>query len=211
MQRAVSWIGLIFALIIPTAGLTRFLPEIPGIPHDFVREGYFWGLWLLILVWVLAVERRPLASIGIKRPTWKTLAYGVLTFVTVMAAAVAMLAVLFTVFHISEVPDGQKAFYQLPYWFRFLLVTRAAVVEETLFRGYGIERLQELTGSPWLAGIVTYLFFVGAHLNGYGWIQLCGVATSAVVVTLFYFWRRDLISNMVAHWLMDALGLLLRA
>lgn len=211
MRRAISWAGLFLALIIPVAGLTRFLPAIPGIPHDYLREGFYWGLWLLVVVWVLVIERRPLSSIGIKRPTWRTLAYGALAVVAIVVAAALVLWALFSVLHLKEFPDGQKELYHLPFWLRFLLVTRAAVVEETLFRGYGIERLQELTGSPWLAGIATYLLFVGAHLNGYGWLQLCGVGTSAAVMTLLYFWRRDLLSNMVAHWLIDALGLLLRA
>jgi membrane protease YdiL (CAAX protease family) len=39
-----------------------------------------------------------------------------------------------------------------PYWYRVAVVTRAAFVEELLVRGYGIERLQELTGSKVIAG-----------------------------------------------------------
>lgn len=211
MRRAISWIGLVFALIIPAAGVTRFLPEVPGVPHDYIREAFFWGLWLLVIGWVLLVERRPLASIGLKRPTWRTLAYGSLAFLAILIAGIAVLFVLIGMLHLTYVSATDNDMLHLPYWFRLLLVTRAAVVEETLFRGYGIERLQELTGSPWLAGIITYLFFVGAHLHSYGWMQMCGLAATAAVQTLLYFWRRDLFTNMVAHWLVDALGLLLKA
>lgn len=211
MRRAVSWVGLAFALIIPAAGLTRFLPEIPGIPHDYVREAFYWSLWLFILAWVVFVERRPLSSIGIKRPTWRTAVYGALAFVAILVAGAAVLFVLIGLLHLTYISETQIGLIQLPYWFRFLLVTRAGIVEETLFRGYGIERLQELTGSPWLAGIITYLFFVGAHMHSYGWMQMCGLAATAAVQTLLYFWRRDLLCNMTAHWLTDALGLLLRA
>jgi|KBSMisStaDraftv2_1062788.scaffolds.fasta_scaffold316459_3 membrane protease YdiL (CAAX protease family) len=48
-------------------------------------------------------------------------------------------------------------------------LTRAAVAEEFLFRGYGLERLQELTGSKWIAGLLTLAIFTYGHLSYWVW------------------------------------------
>jgi hypothetical protein len=66
------------------------------------------------------------------------------------AATLACLAfiyyVVFPALHWSE--NQQLAqLSTIPYWLNCLIVLRAAVSEELLFRGYAIERLQELTGN----------------------------------------------------------------
>lgn len=97
-----------------------------------------------------------------------------------------------------------------PYWYRFLLVLRAAVTEEILFRGYIIEKVRQLTRSTLLAIIVSVAAFTSAHLHGWGPVQLISVGAAAVVLAVLYVWRRDLPSNMLAHFLTDAAGFLTR-
>jgi membrane protease YdiL (CAAX protease family) len=97
-----------------------------------------------------------------------------------------------------------------PYWFRVLLVLRAAVVEEILFRGYMIEKVRQLTGSAVLAVAVSVLTFTFAHYAGWGAVQLLPVFGAGTVLALLYVWRRDLPSNMLAHFLTDGAGFLLR-
>ena len=43
--------------------------------------------------------------------------------------------------------NPSNPYVQAPLWLRLLSVTRAAVVEETAFRGYGLSRIQELTAA----------------------------------------------------------------
>jgi membrane protease YdiL (CAAX protease family) len=103
------------------------------------------------------------------------------------------------------------ALLHAPFWLRLLVVTRAAVIEETLFRGYGIERLQELTGNRWIAGGVTLAIFAMVHYLSGGWIHVVTAGWAGLVLTVFYFWRRDLGANIVAHWVLDGLGFLVLA
>lgn len=42
-------------------------------------------------------------------------------------------------------------------WLILLMVSRAGVVEEILYRGYAIERIEQLSGSKWPAGLVAAL------------------------------------------------------
>jgi membrane protease YdiL (CAAX protease family) len=96
-----------------------------------------------------------------------------------------------------------------PLWFRLLTVTRAAVVEETAFRGYGIERLREWTGSLLLAGLVTWILFTLAHLSSWGWGQVIIAAYGGFILTGLYLWRRNLWANMICHWLTDGSAFIL--
>jgi len=97
-----------------------------------------------------------------------------------------------------------------PYWFRVLLVVRAAAVEEVLFRGYMIEKVRQLTGSAVLAIAVSVITFTWAHYGGWGPVQLIPVFGAGVIFAVLYVWRRDLPSNMLAHFLTDGAGFLLR-
>ena len=96
--------------------------------------------------------------------------------------------------------------YQAPLWFRLLTVTRAAFAEETAFRGYGFERLRELTGSGTIAAVATWALFTIAHLSSWGWAQVIIAAFGGLVLTVLYVWRRNLWANIIAHWLTDGAG-----
>lgn len=173
------------------------------------REGVFWVLTAVLVVYVLKVERRPLASIGLKKPTWKTWVYGVLGGFVMVAGMATIYLVVFPAFGVSSTESTMQAILATPLWFRLILIVRAAVFEEVLFRGFMIERLAEITGSRVLAGIVSAVVFTLAHLGSWGWIHIPIAACGALVLTLLYLWRRDLISNMVAHFVTDGIGFLL--
>lgn len=208
-QRAITLAGLSLALVLPGVGLTRYLPDIPGMNPMYLRELFWWLLLALLVFFVVLIEMRPLRSIGVKRPNWKTFAVGIATGVV---AVVGITTIYFAVFprlglHMNT--GEMSKLLQTPYWYRFLLVTRAAMVEETLFRGYGIQRLEELTSSHWIAGVVTWTAFTLAHLSSWGWAQLSIAGWGGAILTALYLWRRDLVCNVVAHWVTDGAGFLL--
>lgn len=209
-RRIVLLVGLALALIPPCAGIGGLGQHIPNVPPMVGRELAWWGLAALVLLYVIAIERQPLRSLGFKRPTWRTFAFGFggALVMLVGAGASAFLAIRY--FHLTQ---NQAAYEQLantPLLYRAALVTRAAVVEEILFRGYALERIQALTGNRWLAGLLSLAVFTYAHLSYWGWTQLIFAGLAGLVLTAMYLWRRDLPSNMLAHWLVDAAGFLLR-
>ena len=95
-----------------------------------------------------------------------------------------------------------------PLWFRILLVTRAAVFEEAYYRGFAIERLAEITGFRWLAGLISLAGFTFAHLSYWGWSHLIIAAFGGAVLTGLYLFRRDLGANMIAHFVTDGVAFL---
>jgi membrane protease YdiL (CAAX protease family) len=96
-----------------------------------------------------------------------------------------------------------------PFWYRFLVVTTAAVVEETTFRGYPIERIGEWSGSRILGGVISWIAFTYAHLGGWGWAHLIVAGFGGLLLTILFLWRGNLWANVLAHWLTDAAGFLL--
>ena len=208
-RRIVILIGLLLSVVIPMTGLGRLALRIPGLPPLLGQEIFFWTMAGIVLLYVRVIERRPLASIGLQRPTWKTLAFGVAGAVGVFVLGGLTVAFVLPLLHLKQDPGTVKRYLDMPYWIRFAIVTRAAICEEILMRGYGIERLQELTGSKLVAGFVTLGLFSLGHWT-YGTVaQVLMAGAAGLALTILYIWRRDLGANMIAHWIVDGSSLLL--
>lgn len=200
--------GLFFAL----APLARWIAPGAGMPSKLAQEAVWWACAAATLIWLRWGERLPLSSIGMRRFTWKSLAFAVLAAVTMVAAMVVHYAVVIPMLHLNPSAGiaAQQALLETPYWYRVLIVLRAAVVEEILYRGYLIEKVRQLTGSASLAVLVSVAAFSYAHLAGWGWVHLFPVAASGLILALLYAWRRDLPCNILGHFLADAAGFLTR-
>ncbi|HEX4080846.1 MAG TPA: CPBP family intramembrane glutamic endopeptidase [Rhizomicrobium sp.] len=106
--------------------------------------------------------------------------------------------------HLKINVANYEAIIGAPLAYRIALVTRAAVCEEILFRAYPIERLREWSGSAWLAGLVSWAVFTYAHLSSWGAPQLIVAGLGGALLTIRYLWRRNIWSNMLAHWIADS-------
>lgn len=169
-----------------------------------------WALILVVLAYVVWVERMPLQSIGFRKPNWKTLFWGVVFGLVTVAGIGLIVGVLFPLAHLHLNTSATAKLLAMSFWSRVLLVVTAAFGEELLFRGYPIERILAWTGSRWLAGVVTWAAFTYAHLGYWGWTQLIIAGFGGFTLTIQYLWRRDLPGNMLAHFITDGAGLLLR-
>lgn len=209
-RRLVILIGLVLALVPASFGFARIGLAIPGIPRMLGPELMFWAMAASVLLYVLIVERRPLSSIGFKRLTWWSLVYAVGASIAGFLLVQGIVQFVFPLLHLSFNTKAMQRITNLPYWFRFVSVLRAGICEELLFRGYGLSRLEELTGNKYVASAVTLGLFVYAHLAYWGWAQVFIAGGAGLVVTILFLWRRDLGSNMISHWLTDAAVMLTR-
>lgn len=214
-SQPVSWrtvAGLALALFFALAPLARWVAPGTGVHSLLAREAVWWACAAVILIWLKWSERLPLSSIGMRRFTWKSLAFAVAAAVAIVAAMTLHYAVIVPFFHLNATVGiaAEQKILSTPYWYRVLIVVRAAVVEEILFRGYLIEKVRQLTKSTSVAILVSVAAFTYAHLAGWGWVHLFPVAASGLILALLYAWRRDLPCNMVGHFLADALGFLTR-
>jgi membrane protease YdiL (CAAX protease family) len=193
------WLGLCISLfsLIAVSRLFHALAPQPGVALSLAREAAMFACAGLLL-WIVRRERLPLASIGIgTSPLWKSLAWGV-----VMAAACVIPAALIAHFAGYAHSAASHTFDKLPVWLIFLIVVRAGVVEEFFYRAYPIDRLQRLGLGRIAASLIPLVVFAAAHWSG-GLVNFLMAFVLGTIFTAFYLWRRDLVSNIFGHFLID--------
>jgi uncharacterized protein len=175
------------------------------------KQSIFWVYALIAVLWVRCGEGQPLSSIGFRRPGWRTLWMALIGAVLLIGVETVHLTVIAPLFHLdtNTMMERRGQLLGMPLWFRVLLVIGAAVVEEILYRGFLIEKVRQVTGSTSLAFIISCVAFTYAHLSAWGWVQLIPVFMAGMVLAALYIWRRDLPANIGAHFITDAIGLLL--
>ena len=206
-NRVLILIGLAIALGLPFTHLSAWGKAYSGLGPLWGGEAAWVAFFLLILLYVLVVERRPLSSIGFRRPAVWDVVIGIAAVFAIIAGDAAISAVEAHL-HLAVKPQI-TALFATPLAYRAFIAIRAAVAEETAFRGYGFERLTDLTGSKWLAAFVTFALFSAAHYSGGGLALALVAAWGGFVLTVLYLWRRNLWTTILTHWLTDAFGLLL--
>jgi len=195
-----TWIGLflsLFAMLVIRYAFVFFVPEIT-FAWTILKETLIWVSAAALLVIIRRGEHLPLCSIGLGTARWWMSILWGLVIAVVSAAIVGALAYLTGYGH----GPGSAAFEKLPLWLITLIVFRAGVVEELFYRGYAIERLQMAGfGRFWSITIPLVIFSLG-HWSGGAANILIALAAGAIL-TGFYLWRRDLVANMIGHWLVD--------
>ena len=178
--------------------------------HLLAGEAVVWGFTAIVLLWLRYVERLPLSSIGFRLLTWKGIVIGIVAAVVLTAIQVLQFAVIIPLFHLDTgaIMARRQSIMNTPYWYRILLVLRAAFTEEVIYRGYLIEKVRQLWKSTTAAVILSVAAFTYSHLGGWGPVQLIAVGGGGLVFALLYIWKKDLPCNMIAHFLADAAGFL---
>ena len=195
-----TWLGLCISLfsLIAVSQLFHALAPHPAVVLTLAREATMFACAGLLFWIVRRRERLPLASIGIgTSPLWKSLAWG-----AVMAAACVIPAALIAHFAGYAHSAAAHNFDKLPVWLILLIVVRAGVVEEFLYRAYSIDRLQRLGLGRMAASLIPLVIFAAAHYSG-GLVNSLMALSLGAIFTAFYLWRRDLVSNIFGHFLID--------
>ena len=197
-KNVLTLIGLLVFLGFP------FLLQLLPLSYMLAELG-FWLLLLVMILWIYFVEKRTITSIGWKKLTIKT-----------VFVAIGLGLVLFIVFGFANVviqklglelnQDIAKMISSKSILVLFLLVLRAAVVEEVLYRAYAFERINDLTKSKWVAGLVPLIMFMLVHLS-WGIGHLLFVFIAGGLLTLMYISKRNLALNIIAHFTVDVIAL----
>lgn len=197
-KNVLTLIGLLVFLGFP------FLLQLLPLTYMLAELG-FWLLLLVMILWIYFVEKRTITSIG-----WKKLS------VKMAFMAIGLGLVLFVVFGIASVviqklglelnQEIAKMISSKSIPVLFLLVLRAAVVEEVLYRAYAFERINELTKSKWVAGLVPLIMFMLVHLS-WGIGHLLFIFVAGGLLTIMYVSKRNLALNIIAHFTVDVIAL----
>jgi uncharacterized protein len=167
-------------------------------PQVLARELAVFLLVGLLLWIVKRWEHLPLSSIGLHVNMLRaSLLRGVWLAAIVLAVTVGLYLLLSV--HLGE--ERSRVFHP-SLWVVTVSMLRAGVAEETFYRGFAIERLQSITGSKLLAGLVPLTIFAVSHYRqGVGGIVAVFVVGG--ILTVAYMKFRDLVANITAHFLGD--------
>ncbi|HXF86240.1 MAG TPA: type II CAAX endopeptidase family protein [Anaerolineales bacterium] len=210
-QHLLTFTGLFIALGLPFVLDLLLSKRLENVA--FSSQAIFSILKDWILVFVLAGiiifgERQPLASIGIKKMSWRDVLWGILGFM-IGALSFVLTAPLVSALGLGTTSGGISQLAQTPILLRIGIVLTAGITEEILFRGYPIERLHALTGRLGLSAGIAYVVFVLLHIPFWGLGGAIQIGIWSLIVTLLYVKRRNLPACMLMHILNDAYAFIL--
>lgn len=161
------------------------------------------------LLWVLIRYFREVpAKLGVRAPDLSSLGWGLVAFLLSVIVSSACLAVA-SKYGITQNPKVLDALLARPKWLLILIAMGAAISEEIVFRSVLISHVEAASGSIIVAAVVSLAAFALSHLGGWGVSQMVFAAVPGAVLTFFFIWKRDIWLCVIAHFLTDALGLLL--
>lgn len=200
-------VGLVIALGWPFTLLLQRPESLTNVSQDVGIVVKEWMFTLVILAIVIFWERRSLASLGFRLP-------GRPDFIAMLLIALANFFVsgvaAFLTTHGSSPLVNPKALVAVPLILRVAMTLTAGFCEETLYRGFATERLLELFGNRWVAGLTVVFAFGLAHVARYGFNAALFVPTvTGGMLTLLYLWRRNLPICMLLHSAIDGIALIL--
>ena len=173
-----------------------------------LTESAIWLYFVLVVGIALLGEGRPLAGIGLRKPTLTTVGFGVGGAAALYIVGQVGGFVVYTLLRQTAHSDSQTAaMVDGSVLYAIVLAVRAGVIEETLFRGLAIEQLTTLTGNRLLAAGIAMMAFILVHMLRFDLAQLVPIGMVSIVLTGLYLGRRDLMANIIAHAVLDGVGL----
>ncbi|WP_033288634.1 CPBP family intramembrane glutamic endopeptidase [Amycolatopsis jejuensis] len=168
-----------------------------------------WAAVILLLLYVLVIERESLASLGLRAMKRKDLWWalgGAAVFIVFGEG-------LYLLLHGPgfDANSGHGMFLAFSIVAKIAILLNAAVYEEFLFRGLLMERLIRLTGRTWPAAIVSFLVFAGLHyLSGSSGLveTLTRIVVGSAVLVVVYARTRNTYAAIIAHAICDIPGIL---
>jgi len=163
-----------------------------------------WATTLILLFLIKQGEKRPFSSIGYSAITGKesllAIAIGI-----VLSLCVPLLTLLAGQILPSASEGGIMDTAAQTSWFMILFaVITAGVTEEIIFRGYLIERLNELTGKPFIAVTISVIAFTLPHILNWNVTHVIGVVLPlGLILSWIYLWKQNLLFNIIIHTMID--------
>ena len=200
-----TWLGLLvalFGMLIARQAVSYFWPTLTFTAAIW-KESLIWICVITLIIIIRRGERLPFTSIGIgTSPWWKSILWGL---VTALVCGVVGFGIARATGYGGTDNPAAAAFSKLPVWLVVLIVIRAGFAEELFFRGYAIERLEMLGVGRVAAVVIPLAIFSIGHWTG-GAANILIALALGLILSLFYVWRRDLVANMIAHFVVDLLA-----
>jgi membrane protease YdiL (CAAX protease family) len=211
--RGIEFLVFLF-LIVPSMLLSFFITRQRELGFPLVATGTILrdlALVALVLFFIWR-NRERLASIGVTlKNGWEDVLLGIGLFIPVFFSAGVLQFALKSLGFSSaamKLPKFLTPHGPFEYALALALVAVVAVAEETIFRGYIINRLGLFSRSPIFVVLASAaIFSLGHGYEGFSGVLIVGWL--GVVFALVYLWRRSLVAPVVMHFLQDFVGIIL--
>jgi membrane protease YdiL (CAAX protease family) len=201
-------VGLCIALVGTALPVGRLLSSPDGFVARVLEQGFLWTLFGLVLAIVILWEKQSLSSIGF-RWQWQSVAWGLLLMAVVILVTGPLGDWALIQSGLPGFESGFTKLANLPVWFLAVAAVTAGIVEETLYRGYAIERLALLTGNYWWAGLLAWAAFGLVHTPFWGWGPVLSMSIAGIPILVYYILKHDLLACIIAHAVTDIVGLII--
>ncbi|MEO7214469.1 type II CAAX endopeptidase family protein [Mucilaginibacter sp.] len=179
-------------------------------PLSFTISRFFYWLWLaLIFVYVWRLEHQPLLRWPEKTygaGFYFASIFGIMLTLVIGTNIIARLLMLFGLFKRSDAMVGIAQFSLL---LKVFISLTAAVVEEFIFRGYLMPRVQLFFKGVHWPVIFTSVLFGLAHMRWGTIVNVLGPMFIGFIFACHYQKYRNIKVLMVCHFLWDIVGLIL--
>ncbi len=212
-------LGIILTVALCTLGLSlsNSLFRMTGVGKELLfllSRLTIWLFLLMVFLYTRKVEHQPF--VGWQNPKYPVYFHlaGVFAILVVLFVGNIIIGLIALKFGLltksSRLDEVLTILRKYPPLIIFTSLT-AGVVEELIFRGYMMPRLQKLLRSNVLAIVISSLLFGLAHL-GYGTVvQVIGPIFIGAVFAVYYSRYRDLHTIIICHFLWDMISLSLKA
>lgn len=166
----------------------------------------------LVLGIVVGLERKPLSSVGLRRPTLADVGLGLALFVAVLIAEGLTRLPLWFFFPktLTNIASQQlNSFMRIPAGLALIVAAAGATSEEIAARGFAIDRIRIVTGRLALAVVVGLALDLAEHIPFWGWRYAILIAPMQSLFVLMYLWRKDIMACIIGHFLVDAMPFLM--
>lgn len=198
-----TWLGIVVSIIGITSINLIFKSLFGGQLNDWqmvIREVVTLSLVAALLFYILPKEGADFESIGLHGRHWLKSLLWVIPLI--MVSVLGILGCLEIAKLIGWKFGESTSFDLLSKPVIALITVRAGIAEEIFTRGFLLERFTSITGKKWKAFLLSTIPFGLLHYQqGYAGILVAIVA--GAILALFYFWKRDLKTNIIAHFLID--------
>jgi len=202
-------IGLIIVLFLTICRMTDLFGIIQlenTLTTRWIRETIFWIFLGLVFLVSTKIEKTKFLLWKETKRKWY---FYLLSVISVFAAAVAVAVITPLILKLLQIPIKQEVLESVAnfYCSNILLLIfgclTAGIVEELISRGYLMPRLEILFKHGWVVIILSALLFGLEHISNFSLVGIIVPTLIGLIFSFHYYKYRNIVSLMIAHFLID--------
>jgi membrane protease YdiL (CAAX protease family) len=207
-------LSILLYILISVARTTFLVPpgttDLSNANSFFLSRMILWLYLLMIYAYVVKVEKQNFLLWSEKK---SSLLFYIVSMVVIMAAIIIVVGIFSRIesYYGWNHSDKLKAMLQLLWKNKLLMLfttLSAGIMEELLFRGYLMPRLQLLLKKSWPAIMISSLLFGLAHYSYGSLSQIINPLIIGLIFAWHYQKYRNIKVLMICHFLIDFISIM---